>query len=136
MKAALEIGRWVFLAPIGYLNAPRATGKSLMQESRTRAARPPAFEEYATGRFTKQQVLDRRASGGSRTVGKPLTSQAIGDVAAQSASTPASSTSPDYGVRGRRGDFEPLVSEELFYRVQAVLIGASSEHHAKAASAP
>ena len=23
MKAALELGRWVFLAPIGYLNAPR-----------------------------------------------------------------------------------------------------------------
>ncbi len=27
MKAALELGRWVFLAPIGYLNAPRAMGK-------------------------------------------------------------------------------------------------------------
>ena len=25
MKAALELGRWVFLAPIGYLNAPRST---------------------------------------------------------------------------------------------------------------
>jgi DNA invertase Pin-like site-specific DNA recombinase len=24
MKAALELGRWVFLAPIGYLNAPRS----------------------------------------------------------------------------------------------------------------
>ena len=30
MKAALELGRWVFLAPIGYVNAPRAMGKSLM----------------------------------------------------------------------------------------------------------
>ena len=26
-------------------------------------------------------------------------------------------------MRGRRGDFEPLVSEELFYRVQAILSG-------------
>lgn len=25
MKAALELGRGVFLAPIGYLNAPRST---------------------------------------------------------------------------------------------------------------
>ena len=32
MKAALELGRWVFLAPIGYLNAPRAMGKSLMPD--------------------------------------------------------------------------------------------------------
>ena len=30
---------------------------------------------------------------------------------------------PDYGVRGKRGDFEPLISEDLFYRVQAVLSG-------------
>src|SRR5438876_7899284 len=30
MKAALELGRWVFLAPIGYLNAPRSIGKSLI----------------------------------------------------------------------------------------------------------
>ena len=30
---------------------------------------------------------------------------------------------PEYGVRGKRGDFEPLISEDLFYRVQAVLSG-------------
>jgi hypothetical protein len=29
----------------------------------------------------------------------------------------------EYAVRGRRGDFEPLVSEDTFYRVQAVLSG-------------
>jgi hypothetical protein len=29
----------------------------------------------------------------------------------------------EYGVRAKRGDFEPLISEELFYRVQAVLSG-------------
>jgi hypothetical protein len=23
---------------------------------------------------------------------------------------------PEYGVRNKRGDFEPLISEELFYR--------------------
>jgi hypothetical protein len=27
---------------------------------------------------------------------------------------------PEYGVRAKRGDFEPLISEDLFYRVQAV----------------
>ncbi len=29
----------------------------------------------------------------------------------------------EYGVRGKRGDFEPLITEDLFYRVQAVLSG-------------
>jgi site-specific DNA recombinase len=32
MKAALELGRWVFLAPIGYLNAPRTAGRSLIHD--------------------------------------------------------------------------------------------------------
>jgi DNA invertase Pin-like site-specific DNA recombinase len=32
MKAALELGRWVFLAPIGYLNAPRSMGRSLVHD--------------------------------------------------------------------------------------------------------
>jgi site-specific DNA recombinase len=30
---------------------------------------------------------------------------------------------PEYGFRGKRGDFEPLISEDLFYQVQAVLAG-------------
>ena len=30
---------------------------------------------------------------------------------------------PEYGVRGKRGDFDPLISEDLFYRAQAVLSG-------------
>jgi hypothetical protein len=30
---------------------------------------------------------------------------------------------PEYGVRGKRGDFEPLISEDLFYQAQVVLSG-------------
>jgi hypothetical protein len=30
---------------------------------------------------------------------------------------------PEYGVRAKRGDFEPLIAEDLFYRVQAILSG-------------
>jgi hypothetical protein len=30
---------------------------------------------------------------------------------------------PEYGVRGKRGDVEPLISEELFHRVQGILSG-------------
>ena len=30
---------------------------------------------------------------------------------------------PEYGVRGKRGDFEALIAEDLFHRVQAVLSG-------------
>lgn len=64
MKAALELGRWVFLAPIGYLNAPRAMGKSLMADPERVPLIRRAFEEYATGRFTKQQLLKQARSWG------------------------------------------------------------------------
>jgi len=50
--------------------------------------------------------------------GKPLTSQAIGVLLRNQIVDV-----PDYGVRNKRGDFEPLISEELFYRVQAILSG-------------
>jgi DNA invertase Pin-like site-specific DNA recombinase len=61
MKAALELGRWVFLAPIGYLNAPRAMGKSLMPHPERALLVRRAFEEYATGRLAlarSQQAHD------------------------------------------------------------------------------
>jgi hypothetical protein len=79
MKAALELGRWTFLAPIGYLNAPRAMGKSLVADPERAPLVRRAFEEYATGRYTKEQLLKQaRASGLTNRRGRPFTSQAIG----------------------------------------------------------
>ena len=48
MKAVLELGRGVFLAPLNYLNAPQAIGRSLMPDAerdrscgeRSRSTRP------------------------------------------------------------------------------------------------
>ena len=65
MKAALELGRWVFLAPLGYLNAPRAIGTSLMPIRNALPIVRRVFEAYATGRFTKQQVLRQARAWGS-----------------------------------------------------------------------
>jgi hypothetical protein len=123
MKAALELGRWVFLAPIGYLNAPRAMGKSLIPDPERARIVHRVFEQYATGRFTKQQVLeDARAWGLTNRRNRLLTSQAIG-VLLRNQLYAGIVNVPEYGVRGKRGDFEPLVSEDLFYQVQAVLLG-------------
>jgi DNA invertase Pin-like site-specific DNA recombinase len=123
MKAALELGRWVFLAPIGYLNAPRAMGKSLMADPERAPLVRRAFEEYATGRYTKEQLLKQaRASGLTNRRGRPLTSQSVGMLLRNQLYAGIVDV-PEYGVRGKRGDFEPLISEDLFYRVQAVLSG-------------
>jgi hypothetical protein len=70
-----KLGRWTFLAPIGYLNAPRAMGKSLMPDRERAPLVRRAFEKYATARFTKEQLLKQaRAWGLTNRRGRPLTS--------------------------------------------------------------
>jgi site-specific DNA recombinase len=54
--------------------------------------------------------------------GRPLTSQAIG-VLLRNQLYAGIVDVPEFGVRAKRGDFEPLLSEDLFYQVQAVLSG-------------
>ncbi len=136
MKAALELGRWVFLAPIGYLNAPRSMGRSLMHDHERAPLVRRAFEDYATGQYTKEQLLKRaRTWGLTNRRGKPLTSQAIGMLLRNQLYAGIVDV-PEYGVRAKRGDFEPLISEALFYRVQAVLSGRVPSTTPPAARAP
>jgi len=52
MKATLELVRWTFLAPLGYLNAPRSIGRSLVPDPERAQLVRRAFQEFATGRFT------------------------------------------------------------------------------------
>jgi hypothetical protein len=116
MKAALELGRWVFLAPIGYLNAPRSIGKSLIHDPQRGSLVRRAFEDYATGRFTKEQLLKQvRTWGLTNRRGRPLTSQAIG-VLLRNQLYAGIVDVPEYGVRGKRGDFEPLTPRNCFTR--------------------
>ena len=65
MRAALELGRWTFPAPIGYLNAPKWSGKSLVADPERAPLIARAFEELATGRFTKQEVIARMTEAGN-----------------------------------------------------------------------
>jgi site-specific DNA recombinase len=122
MHAALELGRWTFPAPIGYLNAPKWCGKSLVPDPERAPLIARAFEELATGRFTKQEVIARMTEAGLRTRrGLVLSPQSFGQMVRNSIYV-GRVESPDYGV-STRGDFEPLIDEATFYRVQAVLDG-------------
>jgi site-specific DNA recombinase len=98
-------------------------GKSLIHDPQRAPLVRRAFEDYATGQYTKEQILKRaRAWGLTNRRGKPLTSQAIG-VLLRNQLYAGTVDVPEYRVRGKRGDFEPLISEDLFYRVQSVLTG-------------
>src|SRR5258707_1825823 len=122
MRAALELGRWTFPAPIGYLNAPKWSGKSLVPDPERASLIARAFEDLATGRFTKQEVIARMTEAGLRTRrGLVLSPQSFGKMVRNSIYV-GRIESPDYGV-STLGDFEPLVDEATFYRVPAGLAG-------------
>jgi site-specific DNA recombinase len=122
MRAALELGRWTFPAPLGYLNAPKWSGKSLIPDPERATFVTQAFEDFATGRFTKQEILTRVTLLGLRTRrGLVLSPQSLGQVLRNSIYI-GMIESPEYGV-STRGDFDPLVKETTFYRAQAILDG-------------
>ena len=92
-----------------------------------------AFEDYATGRFSKQQILERATTAGLRNRrNQRISSQAIGMLLRNPLYAGIIDVA-EYGVRDRRGDFEPLVARELFYRAQAVLSGRAAQRGAEGA---
>jgi site-specific DNA recombinase len=122
MRAALEQGRWTFVPPLGYLNAPKWAGKSLVADPERGELVKRAFEEFGTGRFTKEQVLEKVTRLGLRTrAGRTLNPQSFGRMLTNRLYA-GFIHAPEFGV-SRHGDFDPLVSEETFYRVQAVIDG-------------
>ena len=122
MRAALELGRWTFLAPLGYLNAPRSTGKSLIPDPERAPLVRRAFQDFATGRFMKDEVRKNVIALGLRTRrGKPVPSQTF-DAMLRNRVYIGQIDVADFGVSAR-GDFEPLVTERIFFRVQAILDG-------------
>jgi hypothetical protein len=95
---------------------------------RIRRVRHLAFSQAASARAGTNLGLDHRRGG-------PLTSQAIG-VLLRNQLYAGIVDVTEYGVRGKRGDFEPLISEDLFFPRAGGLIWATPEHHATAAGAP
>ena len=81
------------------------------------------FKHYATGTYTKQEILQKATQLGlTNRHGQPLSSQAIG-MLLRSRLYIRIIDVPEFGVRDQRGDFEPLISEAIFDKARAVLSG-------------
>ena len=119
---APELGRWTFLAPLGYLNAHRTTGRSLIPDPERASLVRRAFQDFATGRFTKHEVRKKvNALGLTTRRGKPVPSQTF-DAMLRNRAYIAQIDVADFGI-SKRGDFEPLITERIFFRVQGILDG-------------
>jgi DNA invertase Pin-like site-specific DNA recombinase len=121
MCAALRLGRWTFQAPVGYLNGVRG-GPSLVPDPARAELVRLAFEDYASGRFQKSDLLKRLDARGLKTRrGQALSPQTLHAILCNRLYAGRIDV-PKWGI-SVRGDFEPLVPEEVFLRVQARLPG-------------
>ena len=124
MRAALESGQWTFGTPIGYRRKTEPMGKDIIEPDPTSGPLvKKAFELYATGLHAKSEVLRKITAIGLRTRnGKKLTAQTFQELLRKSIYAGLISVR-SWGIERVKGDFEPLVSVELFDRVQDVLEG-------------
>jgi site-specific DNA recombinase len=121
MREALSLGRWTFQAPMGYLTGPEG-GPSLIRDSVRGDLVLEAFTEFASGRLHKRELVRRLALKGLQTRrGRPLSPQRLGDLLRNPLYAGRVEVR-EWGVAAR-GDFEPLVPETIFDRVQALLAG-------------
>ncbi len=131
MRAALELGRWTWRAPLGFVNGRVDFGEPSLQPDPVRAPQiVAAFEMIANERISQRDALRRVTALGLRTrTGRPLTPQTFGKLL----QNPIYAGLPDvsaFGVKGFRADFAGLVSLDLFRRAKTVLRGSKGrERH-------
>jgi site-specific DNA recombinase len=123
MKAAMERGRWPYGAPLGYLNSGGPKGQSNIIPDRERAPLiKKAFELYATGLYTRPQVLKMVHALGLRTrKGKMVTLQTFEGILRNSLYT--GEMHAKFLDKPERGSYEPIIEKLLFDQVQEIISG-------------
>jgi len=122
MRAAVSEGRFLWPAPIGYLNV----NKQLQIDPERAPLVSKTFELLASGRYTTGDAVLKAitAMGLTTRKGRPLTKQSFARLL-QNPVYAGWVVSGDLRVRGTHG---PLVLEELFQAVQDRLNGKSAPH--------
>lgn len=123
MKAAIECGRWVHKAPLGYVNRVDASGKpTMVPDPRNSALIRKAFELFATGKYTKEQVRRAVTDLGLKTLaGKEVSPQTF-DRLVRNPIYSGWVEEKQWKIRAR-GAFEALIDDETFDQVQAIISG-------------
>ena len=118
-KAWVRLRGWPFKRPVGYR---KDAAQHLVPDPEVAPLVRTAFEMYATGCYTKRQVLDHVTALGLRNYrGEPMSTQVFDGMLVNPLYA-GWLVVPQWDVR-ERGAFEPIVSDELFEAVQARLDG-------------
>ena len=121
MKASFKAGRWVWAAPLGYRNGHGKGEPSLVPDQDRALLVANFFELIAAGKKASEALAHVNALGLRTLKGRPVPMW----TAAKWLKKPLYCgilESSKWGI-SIKGDFQPIVSEELFQRVQDVLSG-------------
>ena len=130
MRAALELGRFTFKAPLGYLNAGPKCSPSLVPDPARSELLRFAFAEVAAGGEVADVLRQVTAAGLKSHKGKPVSLQTFRTLLKNSVFIGRVHV-PKWGV-SRPGDFEGIVGEAVFRRVQQRLVpGTKSTRHVR-----
>jgi len=123
MTEALKSGRIVWQAPLGYCNVGQNGTKTIALDPERAPLVRQAFEMIGTGSYSAKQVLHTVTALGLRTkTGRRLSTQGFSQML-RNKTYAGYVESKTVQVKGK---FEPLVSEELFDRVQKVIDGRAN----------
>jgi site-specific DNA recombinase len=123
MKARLERGGWTFPPPLGYIKSTDANGcKKIVPDPERGWLVTKAFEQYATGLYTRYQVLQDVSKLGLTTKrGKRVTPQTFHQLLRRPIYAGILEV-PAWNISEISGSL-PLVSQEIFYKVQSLIDG-------------
>jgi site-specific DNA recombinase len=122
-RAAVLAGRWPWPAPTGFVNVNSKDGANIAPDPTSEHLFRRGFELIATGLHTQADVLRTLTDAGLRTRrGREITAQEFQRILRNPvyAGWLCPASMPDLRVKGLH---RPLVSQELFDRVQDVLDG-------------
>jgi site-specific DNA recombinase len=115
MKAAIQAGRWPWIAPLGYVNGPRP-GPSLVPDAVRAPLVREAFELVAGGRTVQETLAVLRQRGLTTRTGKHLGKQTLHDILHNRVF--AGWVDAKVWRECVKGDFHPIIPDELFALVQ------------------
>lgn len=128
MTERAKEGFWPSRAPLGYLNAILPSGKKgIVQDEKRAKLVGQLFQKYATGNFSLKQLTQWATLAGLtfRRSGDPVNKATINGILHHLIYT------GDFEFDGKlyKGNHEPIISRELWDKVQSVLDRKCSYHY-------
>jgi site-specific DNA recombinase len=124
MRQAVAAGRFPWRAPLGYVNIGGNDGPNIKPDKERAPGIRRAFELAATGGYQKTEVLRTVTDEGLVTVrGLPLSPQTFQAILRNPLYAGLLKLQDEGSCQLIRGLHEPIVTRELFDRVQAILDG-------------